>query len=68
MIIEQYTDAAGYIRIIWQMADGNALMLKYREQPTEEMLQAEEAKYIEQQELERLRLEKLLEEQDGTLG
>ena len=68
MIIEQYTDAAGYIRIVWQMADGNALMLKYKEQPTEEMLQAEEAKYIEQQELERLRIEKLSEEQDGTLG
>jgi hypothetical protein len=67
MIIEQYIDAAGYIRIVWQMADGNALMLKYKEQPTEEQLQAEEAKYIEQQELERLRLEKLSEE-DGTIG
>ena len=52
MIIEQYIDAAGYIRIVWQMADGNALMLKYREQPTTAQLEAEEAKYVEQHEMD----------------
>ena len=52
MIIEQYTDAAGYIRIVWQMADGNALTLKYKEQPTTAQLEAEEARYVEQHEMD----------------
>jgi len=47
MIIEQYTDMAGFIRIQWQMQDGNILSLKFKIQPTTEQLEAQEALYIE---------------------
>ena len=47
MIIQQYIDEAGFIRIIWQMADGNCLMLKYQTEPTMEMLEEQEAKHFE---------------------
>jgi hypothetical protein len=47
MIIDQFIDAAGKIRITWQMASGGSLFLKFSSQPTEEELLAIEAQYTE---------------------
>jgi len=47
MIIKQYTDAAYNIVILWRMANGKTLYLKFKEQPTTEQLEAIEARYLE---------------------
>jgi len=52
MIIEQYTDLAGFIRIQWQCETSGyvneVLSFKFKEQPTTEKLEQLEANWIEQ--------------------
>lgn len=48
MIVEQYTDMAGKIRIVWQTTDGVRLFLKFNAQPTEAELLAIEEQYTEE--------------------
>lgn len=48
MIVEQYTDIAGKIRIVWQTATGVRLFLKFNAQPTEAELLAIEEQYTEE--------------------
>lgn len=46
MIIEKYTDAAGFIRVLWRTQAGNDLLFKFRDDPTTQQLEAEEAKWV----------------------
>jgi hypothetical protein len=48
MIVEQYIDMAGKIHIVWQMAAGTRLFLKFTSQPSEDELLAIEAQYTEE--------------------
>jgi hypothetical protein len=47
MIIEQYIDPAGFIRIIWQMANGDHLSTKWKVQPTNQQLLDKENQYLD---------------------
>jgi hypothetical protein len=53
-ITEQYTDAAGKIRMVVELSNGESIMLKFSEQPTTTALNAIEANYIANTTIERL--------------
>ena len=46
MIIDQYTDIAGKVRITWQLPDGNAVMWKFQTEPTTQQLEDLEAQHL----------------------
>lgn len=53
-ITEQYTDAAGKIRMVVLLSNGESVMLKFNEQPTTTALEAIEANYVANVTIERL--------------
>ncbi len=53
-ITEQYTDAAGKIRMVVLLSNGESVMLKFNEQPTTTALNDIEANYIDNVTVERL--------------
>lgn len=58
MITEQYTDLAGFIRIVWQMETtgytDKVLTFKFKTQPTTEQLETLEANWIDAHEYDNL--------------
>lgn len=47
-IVNQFTDMSGKIRIVWQMSNGESIMVNFNTQPTTLELEEIEAKYIEE--------------------
>jgi len=47
MKIEQYIDLAGFYRVLWQMANGENISLKFNHDPSDAECLAQETKYME---------------------